>query len=91
MDHANMSSGKIQHGSNPSMGMEGHDHKAMIADYKKRFYVGADTYSSNCAAVNNGSKSYWCQLAVYRFILYSFCTILGCFLLWRLALFKRMD
>ena len=29
----------MQHGDNPSMGMEGHNHHAMIADYKKRFYV----------------------------------------------------
>ncbi|MFP5040010.1 copper-translocating P-type ATPase [Parasediminibacterium sp. JCM 36343] len=28
-----------QHGSNPPMGMEGHDHNSMIADFKKRFYV----------------------------------------------------
>lgn len=29
-----------RHGSNPSMGMEGHNHHAMmIADFKKRFYV----------------------------------------------------
>ena len=30
----------MQHGSKPSMGMEGHDHHAMmITDFKKRFYV----------------------------------------------------
>ncbi|HAL81696.1 MAG TPA: cadmium-translocating P-type ATPase [Mucilaginibacter sp.] len=29
----------MQHGSNPKMGMEGHDHAMMIADFKKRFYV----------------------------------------------------
>ncbi|WP_026899427.1 copper-translocating P-type ATPase [Daejeonella oryzae] len=35
MNHSSM-----QHGDNPSMGMEGHDHHAMmIADFKKRFYV----------------------------------------------------
>ena len=28
-----------QHGSNPSMGHEGHDHNSMIADFKKRFYL----------------------------------------------------
>ncbi len=28
-----------QHGSNPPMGHEGHNHNAMIADFKKRFYV----------------------------------------------------
>ena len=27
------------HDSNPKMGMEGHNHNAMIADFKKRFYV----------------------------------------------------
>ena len=35
MDHKAM-----QHGSKPLMGMEGHDHHAMmIADFKKRFYI----------------------------------------------------
>ncbi|MDB5134256.1 MAG: ATPase, partial [Mucilaginibacter sp.] len=35
MDHS-----KMQHGSNPSMGMAGHNHHAMmIADFKRRFYV----------------------------------------------------
>lgn len=35
MDHA-----KMQHGNHPKMGMEGHNHHAMmIADFKKRFYV----------------------------------------------------
>lgn len=35
MDHA-----KMQHGDHPKMGMEGHNHHAMmIADFKKRFYV----------------------------------------------------
>ncbi len=35
MDHS-----KMQHGSSPAMGMQGHDHHAMmIADFKKRFYV----------------------------------------------------
>jgi P-type Cu2+ transporter len=28
-----------QHGSNPAMGHEGHNHNSMIADFKKRFYV----------------------------------------------------
>ena len=28
-----------QHGGNPPMGHEGHDHNSMIADFKKRFYV----------------------------------------------------
>ena len=36
MDHSKMN---MQHG-NPSLGMEGHNHHAMmIADFKKRFYV----------------------------------------------------
>lgn len=35
MDHS-----KMKHGSDPHMGMSGHDHHAMmIADFKKRFYV----------------------------------------------------
>lgn len=35
MDHTSM-----HHGANPSMGMEGHDHHAMmINDFKKRFFV----------------------------------------------------
>src|SRR5450432_431508 len=40
MDHSKMSHGSMQHGDNPKMGMEGHDHhKMMIADFRKRFYV----------------------------------------------------
>jgi Cu2+-exporting ATPase len=39
MDHSKMDHSKMQHGSNPKMGMEGHDHAMMIADFKKRFYV----------------------------------------------------
>jgi len=40
MDHSKMNHGAMQPGSNPSMGMEGHNHHAMmIADFKKRFYV----------------------------------------------------
>ena len=38
MDHTKMDHSK--HGNAP-MGMQGHDHNAMIADYKKRFYVVA--------------------------------------------------
>lgn len=39
-DHSKMNHGSMEHGSNPSMGMEGHNHHAMmIADFKKRFYV----------------------------------------------------
>ena len=39
MDHSKMDHSKMQHGSNPKMGMEGHDHNMMIADFKKRFFV----------------------------------------------------
>ena len=39
MDHSKMNHSNLGHGSNPPMGMGGHDHHAMIADYKKRFYV----------------------------------------------------
>src|SRR5450759_4805773 len=41
MDMAHeMNHNKKQHGDNPSMGMEGHNHHAMmIADFKKRFYL----------------------------------------------------
>ncbi|MDP3445963.1 MAG: heavy metal translocating P-type ATPase, partial [Ignavibacteria bacterium] len=40
MDHSKMDHGSMKPGDNPSMGMEGHDHHAMmIADFKKRFYV----------------------------------------------------
>ncbi len=38
MDHTKMDHSK--HGNAP-MGMQGHDHNAMIADYKRRFYVVA--------------------------------------------------
>jgi Cu2+-exporting ATPase len=34
MDHSTM-----QHGHNPSKGMEGHNHAMMIADFKRRFYA----------------------------------------------------
>ena len=39
MNHAGHDMGEMQHGANPSMGMAGHNHNAMIADFKKRFYV----------------------------------------------------
>ncbi len=40
MDHSKMDHGAMHHGANPSMGMPGHNHHAMmIADFKKRFYV----------------------------------------------------
>jgi len=41
MDMAHeMNHNKKQHGGNPSMGMEGHNHHAMmIADFRKRFYL----------------------------------------------------
>jgi P-type Cu2+ transporter len=34
IDHSTM-----HRGHNPSMGMEGHDHALMIADFKRRFYI----------------------------------------------------
>ncbi|MBK7883421.1 MAG: copper-translocating P-type ATPase [Chitinophagaceae bacterium] len=38
--HAGHDISSMQHGANPSMGMAGHNHHAMmIADFKKRFYV----------------------------------------------------
>ena len=39
IDHSKMNHNAMQHGSNPAMGMEGHNHAMMIADFKKRFYV----------------------------------------------------
>jgi Cu2+-exporting ATPase len=38
-DHSKMNHNTMQHEHNPSMGMEGHNHAMMIADFKKRFYV----------------------------------------------------
>ena len=39
-DHSKMDHSPLRHGDNPSMGMEGHNHHAMmIADFKKQFYV----------------------------------------------------
>jgi P-type Cu2+ transporter len=39
MNHSEMNHSKMQQGSNPPMGHEGHNHNMMIADFKKRFYV----------------------------------------------------
>jgi Cu2+-exporting ATPase len=39
MNHSEMNHSKMQHGSNPPMGHEGHNHAMMIADFKKRLYV----------------------------------------------------
>jgi P-type Cu2+ transporter len=40
MDHSKMDHRNVQHDKNPSIGMEGHDHHAMmIKDYRKRFYI----------------------------------------------------
>ncbi|MEO7991331.1 MAG: copper-translocating P-type ATPase [Chryseolinea sp.] len=39
MDHSKMNPENMHNGSNPPMGMEGHNHHAMIDDYKRRFYV----------------------------------------------------
>jgi Cu2+-exporting ATPase len=39
-DHSKMDHGSMKQEDNPSMGMEGHNHHAMmIADFKKRFYL----------------------------------------------------
>ncbi|PAW95155.1 heavy metal translocating P-type ATPase [Mucilaginibacter sp. MD40] len=38
-DHSKMDHSTMHHGSNPSMGMAGHDHSMMIADFRKRFFV----------------------------------------------------
>jgi Cu2+-exporting ATPase len=38
-DHSKMNHSSMQHGHNPLMGMEGHNHAMMIADFKSRFYV----------------------------------------------------
>jgi len=38
-DHSKMNHSTMPHGHNPSMGMEGHNHAMMIADFKRRFYV----------------------------------------------------
>jgi Cu2+-exporting ATPase len=38
-DHSKMNHSTMQHGHNPSMGMEGHNHAMMIADFKRRFYA----------------------------------------------------
>jgi Cu2+-exporting ATPase len=38
-DHSKMNHSDTQHGHNPSMGMEGHNHAMMIADFKRRFYI----------------------------------------------------
>jgi len=40
MDHSKMDQGSMKQEDNPSMGMEGHNHHAMmITDFKRRFYV----------------------------------------------------
>jgi len=38
-NHSKMDHSAMEHGHNPSMGMEGHNHAMMIADYKRRFYA----------------------------------------------------
>jgi Cu2+-exporting ATPase len=38
-DHSKMDHSTMHHEHNPSMGMEGHNHTMMIADFKRRFYV----------------------------------------------------
>ena len=39
MDHSKMNHSNMKQGSNQAMGHEGHDHHAMIADYRRRFFV----------------------------------------------------
>ena len=40
MDHSKMDHSSMQHDDNPAMGMEGHDHHAMmINDFKRRFFI----------------------------------------------------
>ncbi|HEY8657593.1 MAG TPA: copper-translocating P-type ATPase [Hanamia sp.] len=40
MDHSKMDQSSRHHDANPSMGMEGHDHHAMmINDFKRRFFI----------------------------------------------------
>ena len=40
VDHSKMDHSSMKHGDNPLMGMEGHNHHAMmVADFKKRFYL----------------------------------------------------
>jgi Cu2+-exporting ATPase len=40
MDDTKMDHSKMHHDANPPMGMEGHDHHAMmINDFKRRFFI----------------------------------------------------
>ena len=39
INHSTHDMVNMHHSGNPKMGMEGHDHNLMIADFKKRFYV----------------------------------------------------
>ena len=39
INHSAHDMANMPHSGNPKMGMEGHDHNLMIADFKKRFYV----------------------------------------------------
>ena len=66
-DHSKMDHSTMQHGHNPSMGMEGHNHAMMIADFKKTILCGADTYHSHHAVINYDTEVYWCRLGFYRF------------------------
>ena len=52
-DHSKMDHGSMKHGDNPSMGMEGHNHHAMmIADFLKTVLPDADAYYSHYAVIN---------------------------------------
>ncbi len=48
------------HDKHAAMGHAGHDHIAMIADFKKRFYVVLATYYSYHAFITNDTAVYWC-------------------------------
>ena len=81
----------MQHGANPSMGMEGHNHHAMmIADFKKRFYVVLVFNCSRYAAVKYDTALAEYPYQFYRLTICSFASFISCVFLWRLAVFKRI-
>jgi len=47
-----------QHGSNPSMGHEGHNHGAMIADFKKKVLCSIGFNNPHHAVINNDTAFY---------------------------------
>jgi Cu2+-exporting ATPase len=48
MDRSKMDHSTKHRGHNPSMGMEGHDHAMMIADFKRRCCLNVGKYSCCC-------------------------------------------